>query len=343
MPAERRVASGWSATKADRITRSRAIAQILSGGGIGLALSTWLCFQFGVGLTVAAFVYLIEILLLSLMESLVCAAIFSVIAVGCLDFFFTSPLFSFRVDSVQAVAALVAFLTTALVVTSLVHRARRLGDVHRTQAQLLDLTHDSVMVRDMEDVITYWNNGAEALYGWKKEEVLGKVAHSVLRTRFPVALGGIKESLFATGRWEGEVINTRRDGSQAAMATRWALLRNDQGRPIATLETSTDITERKRKEEELQHVTRLTTVGELGASLVHELAQPLSAISADTKATLRWLDRDPPNLEEALPGLRRVLCQSRPCRLEWRGAPRHRQQRHHGQRRPRHGGQNNNR
>lgn len=178
-----------SDTKADRIARSRSIAKILSGGGIGLALSTWLCFRFGVGLTVAAFVYLIEILLLSLMDSLVCSAIFLVIAVGCLDFFFTPPIFSFRADCVQDVAALVAFLTTSLVVTSLVHRARRLSEVRRKQAQLLDLTHDSVMVRDMEDVITYWNNGAEALYGWKKEEVLGKVAHSVLRTRFPVALG----------------------------------------------------------------------------------------------------------------------------------------------------------
>ncbi|QCP51891.1 DUF4118 domain-containing protein [Trinickia violacea] len=298
-------------TKADRIARSRAIAKILSGGGIGLALSTWLCFRFGVGLTVAAFVYLIEILLLSLMNCLVCSAIFSVIAVGCLDFFFTLPIFSFRVNSVQDVAALVAFLTTSLVVTSLVHRARQLSEFHRKQAQLLDLTRDSVMVRDMDDVITYWNNGAEALYGWKKEEVLGKVADSVLRTRFPVALGDIKESLFATGRWEGELINTRRDGLQAAVETRWALLRNDQGRPIATLETSTDITERKRKEEALHHVARLTTAGELGASLAHELAQPLCEITAYTTASLRWLDRDAPNLEEALTCLRRVVNESK--------------------------------
>ncbi|MEW9586370.1 ATP-binding protein [Paraburkholderia sp. DGU8] len=298
------------ATKADRITRSRAIAQILSGGGIGLALSTWVCFRLGSDLTVVALVYLIEIVLLSLLDSLVASAIFSVMALGCLNYFFTQPLFSFRVDLLNDVVALIAFLTASLIVTSLVHRVRRLSEVHRKQAQLLDLTHDSVMVRDMEDVVTYWNNGAQALYGWKKEEVLGKVAQSVLCTRFPVALGDIKESLFATGRWEGELINTRRDGLQAAVATRWALLRDDRGRPIATLETSTDITERKRKEEALQHVARLTTVGELGASLAHELAQPLCAISLDTSASLRWLDRDTPNLEEALPALRRVVCES---------------------------------
>jgi two-component system sensor kinase FixL len=299
-----------SDTRADRIARSRSIARILFGGGIGLALSTWLCFRFGVGPTVTAFVYLIQILLLSLLDSFVCSAIFSLTAVGCLDFFFAPPIFSFRVDSVQDLAALVAFLATSLIVTSLVHRARRLGEVHRRQTQLLDLSHESVMVRDMEDVVTYWNSGAEALYGWKREEVLGKVAHSILRTRFPVALGEIRKCLFATGHWEGELINTRRDGLQAAVATRWALLRNDQGRPVVTLETSTDITERKRNEEALQHVACLTTLGELGASFTHELAQPLCAIFADTTASLRWLDRETPNVEAALPSLRSVACES---------------------------------
>jgi two-component system, LuxR family, sensor kinase FixL len=285
-------------TKSNRIVRSRSIARILSGGVICLVLSTWLCFQFDVGLTVAAFVYLMGILLLSLMNSLFCSAVFSVLAVGCLDFFFTSPLLSFRVAREQDVAGLIAFLATSVVVTSLVHRTRRLCEIHREQAQLLDLTHDGVIVRDMEDIITYWNNGAEALYGWKKEEALGKVAHAVLRTRFPMAPSELKETLFATGHWEGELINTRRDGSQAAVASRWALLRNEHGHPIATLETSTDITERKRNEEALEHVARLTTVGEFGASVAHELAQPLSAINTNGRVCLRWLDQGAPNMDE---------------------------------------------
>jgi nitrogen-specific signal transduction histidine kinase len=80
--------------------------------------------------------------------------------------------------------------------------------------------------------------------------------------------------------------------------------------PDLVMETSTDITERTRKNEALQDTSPLTTAGALGASLVHELAQPLSAICAASTASLLWLDRDMPNLEEELPCLRRVVSES---------------------------------
>jgi PAS domain-containing protein len=86
----------------------------------------------------------------------------------------------FRVDSQQYIVALTAFFATSFVVRFLMQRTRRLTAVHPEQAQLLDLTHDSVVVRDMDDVITYWNNGAEALYGWNKHEALGHLAHRLL-------------------------------------------------------------------------------------------------------------------------------------------------------------------
>ncbi|MGF6266967.1 two-component system sensor kinase FixL [Paraburkholderia youngii] len=300
----------YSHTKADWSAKLRPIAIILSGGSIGLALSTWLCFRFNAGLTVAAFVYLIEIMLLSLMDSFVCSAVLSLVAVGLLNFFFTLPLFTFEIDAVQDIAGLVTFLTASFVVTALVQRAHRLIEVHQKQAQLLDLTRDSVTVRDMDGVITYWNNGAQALYGWSKEETLGKVAHSLLRTRFPIPLSDIETTLLAADRWEGELVSIRKDGSQVALATRWALLRNERGEPIAMLETSTDITETKRKEEELQRVSRLTTMGEFGASFAHELAQPVSAVATNASACLQWLDREMPNLERAMASLRRVTCEA---------------------------------
>jgi PAS domain S-box-containing protein len=186
------------------------------------------------------------------MDSFISSAVFSVVAVGCLDFFFTDPLFSLYVADAQNATALVAFLVTSLAVTSLVRRLHGLGEVHREQTRLLELIHDPVFVRDMTDVITYWNRGAEELYGWKREEALGKITHELLQTVFPAPLAQIMETLRSTGRWEGELLHTTRDGTQVIVASRWSFQRDDGGRPLGTLETNNDITERNRAEEALR-------------------------------------------------------------------------------------------
>ncbi|MDI3562448.1 PAS domain-containing protein [Bradyrhizobium sp. Arg816] len=121
--------------------------------------------------------------------------------------------------------------------------------VLREQAGLLDLTHDTIFVRDMNDTIVYWNRGAEELYGWKKAEAVGKVTHQLLQTVFPVPLEEITAGLLRTGRWQGELIHTKKDGTPAIVASRWSLQRDARGHPVATLETNNDITERKRVED----------------------------------------------------------------------------------------------
>ncbi len=120
------------------------------------------------------------------------------------------------------------------------------------QASLLNLTHDTIFVRDMHDVISYWNRGAEELYGWNKEEAIGQVSHQLTQTIFPARLEQIHEELLRTGRWEGELIHTKRDGTPVVVASRWSLQREDHGRPAAILETNHDITERKQAEEALR-------------------------------------------------------------------------------------------
>jgi PAS domain S-box-containing protein len=183
---------------------------------------------------------------------------------------------------------------------------KRSQDILRERADLLDLTHDTVFVRDINNVITFWNRGAEALYGWRREEAVGQVSHDLMQTVFPTPLEKIMGELNSAGRWEGELIHTRRDGTQVVVASRWALQLDDQGKTIAVLETNNDITERKRAEEalhkaqtELAHVTRVATLGEMSASIAHEINQPLGAVVNNASACLRWLAGQTPNLEEA--------------------------------------------
>jgi len=122
----------------------------------------------------------------------------------------------------------------------------------KEQAGLLDVTHDTIFVRNMNDVITYWNRGAEALYGWSKEEALGKVSHHLLQTKFPAPLDRINASMLEAGRWEGELVHSKRDGTQVTVASRWSLQRDEGGQLAGILETNNDITERKRVEAQLR-------------------------------------------------------------------------------------------
>jgi PAS domain S-box-containing protein len=238
--------------KRELIHRFRHLVALWIAGSVSLVFATWACLQLGLNFATTALVFLNIIVLLSLMDSFISSAVFSVIAVGSLRYFFAEPLFSLYVDSPQDIAALATFLFTSLAVTSLVRRVRRLGEVHREQTRLLDLTHDPIFVRDPNDVITYWNCGAEELYGWKREEVLGKVTHRLLQTVFPAPLEEITEALLGTGRWEGELLQTKRDGTQVIVASRWSLQRTDSGYPLGTIETNNNITDRKRAEDALR-------------------------------------------------------------------------------------------
>ena len=139
------------------------------------------------------------------------------------------------------------------------HATRQLQQLYeelREQASLLSLTHDAIYVRDVKGVIRYWNHGAEELYGWPAEYALGKVAHELLKTVFPLPLEQIEAELLRTGRWEGELVKTKKDGTQLVVASRCSLKRDDRGEPVAILVTSNDITERKRAEEALRRLNR---------------------------------------------------------------------------------------
>jgi len=125
------------------------------------------------------------------------------------------------------------------------------------QARLLDLSNDAIIVRDAEDRVTYWNNGAEKMYGYTREEALGKVAYDLLKTEHLEPRSKINEKLLHDNRWEGEIVHTRRDGKRLTMFSRWSLDRDAQGKRAFVLETNNDITERKHAEEKLELMSRL--------------------------------------------------------------------------------------
>ena len=88
---------------------------------------------------------------------------------------------------------------------------------------IFELVNDSVITRTMEGVINFWNQSAEQLYGWRKEEAVGRVSHDLLRTEFPRPLEEIESELVRNGRWEGKLVHTTRDGSRVVVESRWSL------------------------------------------------------------------------------------------------------------------------
>ena len=139
-----------------------------------------------------------------------------------------------------------SFMEQVTHLASIALEREQAGGVLREQANLLDLTHDTVFVRDMSDVITYWNRGAEERYGWTRQEALGKVSHQLMQTIFPVPLEEINAELLRVDHWEGELVHIHRDGTPVVVASRWALRKDEARKPVAILETNNDITERKR-------------------------------------------------------------------------------------------------
>ena len=125
---------------------------------------------------------------------------------------------------------------------------KRAEEELRRQAELLDLAHDAIIVRDLNNRIVFWNAGAEATYGWSKPEVQGQETYKLLKTEFPQPQEELEAELFRQGQWQGELSHTRRDGRRIVVASRWALQRDKEGKPAAILEINRDITGQKQAE-----------------------------------------------------------------------------------------------
>jgi len=170
----------------------------------------------------------------------------------------------------------------------------------REQAALLDLTHDTVIVRTMDGIIKFWNRGASAMYGYSREEIIGKVSHEILKTKFPKQLDQIETELIKNGRWEGELIHTTKDNRLIVVDSRWAL-EKDQEEQQQVLEINNDITIRKMAESKmLQLAAELARSNEdleqFAYAASHDMQEPLRTVISFcdllTKKTHGKLDPD---------------------------------------------------
>jgi PAS domain S-box-containing protein len=135
---------------------------------------------------------------------------------------------------------------------------RRAREELRLRAELLDLAHDAVIVRDpVESRVTFWNREAQDIYGYSAAQALGRVTHELLATVFPDSREVVDDALAQKGRWIGELRHSRNDGGVIVVSSRQALQRGSDGRPIAIIELNSDITERKRAEQELERISGL--------------------------------------------------------------------------------------
>jgi PAS domain S-box-containing protein len=166
---------------------------------------------------------------------------------------------------------------------------KRMEDLLRERADLLELASEAILVRDTSGVVQYWNAGAEALYGWARREVIGKPVDRVLETEFPVEASSIQATLLSRGRWDGNLVQQTRDGREVIVASR-QVFKKEAG---TVLEINRDITAEMRAEEALRRTERLAAMGRVAGIIAHEINNPLEAIT-----NAFYLLRNHPSLDE---------------------------------------------
>ncbi|KAB7646252.1 PAS domain-containing sensor histidine kinase [Polymorphobacter fuscus] len=192
-----------------------------------------------------------------------------------------------------AALAVTAVLTLANIASTLILSA---------QARLLDVTDDAIILRTPEGRILLWNRGAERLYGWTGDAVLGRDARTLLDSRFDVAdrdsalaagnrdaalaAAGRDIALAAAGAWRGAIHQRCHDGRIVTVDARWQVQRDRHGAISTILETHTDITARKAADAALvASESRYRTIFDTLAVAVweHDL-RPVKAVVDDLRA-----------------------------------------------------------
>jgi PAS domain S-box-containing protein len=144
------------------------------------------------------------------------------------------------------------------------------------QAALLDAARDAILVRAVDGTITYWNRGAERIYGWSSEEALGLKMRDLICLD-PATYDTANSRLGTHGEWTGEIAQKTRDGREILVDGRWTRITDREGRE-QVLVINTDITERRKLEQQFLRAQRMESIGTLAGGIAHDLNNILAPI-----------------------------------------------------------------
>ena len=190
--------------------------------------------------------------------------------------------------------------------------------VEQQARAIVDSALDAVVVMDAAGIITDWNKQAEETFGWSRSEALGRrMVDTIIPEQYRLLHERGLAHFSKTG--QGPVLNRRieitalrRDGAEFPVELTITPLKSGDTWTFSSF--IRDITARRQAQEdlrkaqaELAHVNRVMTMGELAASIAHEVNQPLAAIIASGDSCTAWLANEPPNLDKARAAAGRMI------------------------------------
>jgi PAS domain S-box-containing protein len=146
------------------------------------------------------------------------------------------------------------------------------------QAALLDIATDAILVRDLDNVVQFWNKGAESIYGWQDIEAIGRKTTELFYTDVPPETTIAANTVRQQGAWQGELNKLTKAGKAVTVQSRWTLVRDAAGNPISILSVDTDITQKKSLEQQFLRAQRLESLGSLASGIAHDLNNVLTPI-----------------------------------------------------------------
>jgi PAS domain S-box-containing protein len=150
----------------------------------------------------------------------------------------------------------------------------------REQAMLLERARDAIIVRSLDDVVLFWNHGAEKLYGWTAAEAVGQNIFRLLYGGTPTTgVQSAKRAVLEKDSWFGELSQKTRNGEDVTAECRWTLVRDEQGCPKSILGINSDITEKKQLEAKFLRAQRIESIGTLAGGIAHDLNNILQPVT----------------------------------------------------------------